>query len=114
MRRPMAEIQRPGGAKFEGIAGVGDMIDVQLGAPTDELLHRRGLKVTQFGGVSFDGVKKSGVPDACDFNRFDVAGAFVARWEGGEHLKIMDHAEGHREGADKILFSKRVDRIFYP
>ncbi len=36
VRGPMAEIERAGGAEFKGVAGAGDVVEVQFGAAMDE------------------------------------------------------------------------------
>ena len=93
VRRPMAEIQRTRRAELKRVAARGDVIEVQFGAAVDQPLHRRRFERSQFFRVAFDFVEKFRVADAGDFHGLDVAGAFVARFERGEQVEIVDDGE---------------------
>jgi hypothetical protein len=109
---PVAEIKRAGGTRLEGVAAVGDMIEMQLGATADEVFHGVGIEGDEFFGGGFEFDEKLGVVDAGDLDGLDVATAFVVRLEGGEELEIVDDGVGRGEGADKILFAEGVDAVF--
>src|SRR3989442_12058415 len=55
MRRPMAEIQRAGGAELERIARSDDMVQVQLSAAKNEPLHGGGLELAQKLRLALEG-----------------------------------------------------------
>src|SRR5687768_4822022 len=106
MRRPVAEIEWPRGTKLEWIAGSRNVVEVQLGAAINQTLHRLGIEVPQFERVALDGFKELRIADQCHLHRFDIAGAFVPRWERRKHLEIVDHRKRHGERANKILFAE--------
>ena len=114
VRGPMTEIERAGRTEFERIARGGDVIEVQFGGAMDEALHRGRIEIAQAESIALDRFEEFGVADQRDFDRFDVAGAFVARFERFEQLEIVDDGEGGRECADEILFAESVDAIFHP
>ena len=113
VRRPMAEIQRARGTDLKRVAARGDVVEMQFGAAADEMFHRGRLERGEFFRVAFDFVEEICVADAGDFHGLDIAGAFVARFERGEQIEIVDDGERRREGADEILFAEGVDAIFH-
>ncbi len=113
MRGPMAEIERTGGAELEGVAGGGDVMEMEFGAAMDETLHGLRIEGAELGGVGFDGFEKLPVANKSDFDSLDVAGAFVAVRERQEQVGIIHHGEGRGEGADEILFAKGIDAVFH-
>lgn len=113
MRGPVAKIERAGGAEFEGIAGGGDVMEMEFGATMDEALHGLRLEGTEFGGIGFNGFKEFLIADEGDFDGLNVAGAFVAIGQRQEQVGIIDHGERRGEGADEILFAESVDAVFY-
>src|SRR4029453_8179079 len=91
MRRPVSEVQRPGGAKFEGIPAFGDMVEVQLGAAPDQPVHGLWLKPAQRLSISFQRRKKGGVSNAGHFYSFGVAGSLMFGWQRVEQFKVVDN-----------------------
>src|SRR5262245_8304484 len=108
VRRPMPEIQRPGGPELERISGGGDVIEMQLGAAINQPFHGSRLEVVQCASIAFKGFKKNLVANERHLDRLNITGALVAGRKGGEQLKIIDHCERRAEGADEILFPKGV------
>jgi hypothetical protein len=113
VRGPMSEIEGTGGTEFERIARGGDVVQVQFGGTMNEALHRGGIEIAQAKCIALDRFEEFGVANERDFHRFDVAGAFVARFEGFEQFEIVDDGEGWSERADEILFAERVDAVFH-
>src|SRR5215204_3899642 len=108
----MPKIERAGRAKFKGITGPGNMVEVQFGATEYQSLHGGWFKVAQGGGILFKCLEKLTVADEGDLDSFDVASSLVARGKGGQQLEIVDHGERRREGADEVFFAKGIDPIF--
>src|ERR1019366_791347 len=100
VRRPVAEVERAGGAGFKRITAGRNMVQVQFGATADEPFHRLRLEGGKLPGVALQFFKKYRVADAGDFHRLDEAGAFVARGERREQVEIVDDGKRWRKGAD--------------
>ena len=86
---------------------------MQFGATLNQPFHGRRFKRHEFFGVALDFVKKFRIADAGDFHGLDVTGAFVARFERGEQVEIVDDGVRRRERADEILFAEGVDAVFH-
>ena len=109
----MAEIKRARGAGFKRVAAGGNMLQMQFGTATNQIFHRGRLEGNQFFCVALNFVEEIFVTDAGDFHGFDIAAAFVARFERGEQVEIVDDGERRRECSDEIFFTEGVDAVFH-
>ena len=110
----MPEVERAGGAHLEGVSRGGDVIDVQFGATMNQALHGFRFELAQGRGLALDLLKEMSIANASHLDGFDVAGAFVPRGKRRQQFEIVDHRPRHREGADEVLFPKRVHPVFDP
>ena len=113
VRRPMAEIQRSGGAELERIAGSRNVVKVQLGATINQALHGCGLEFTQPGSVAFEGLKKIPVTNQRYLNGLDITRSLVAWRKRRQQLKIVNDGKGWSKGADEVFFAEGVDAVFH-
>ena len=81
---PMSEIKRPCTAHLEGVTAIGNVVEVQFRAASNEVLHRLRLEGSQSCGILLEPVKELRIPNAGHLDRFDVAGALVAIGEAGQ------------------------------
>src|SRR5437899_1934237 len=89
------------------------MVDVQLGATLNQLLHGIGVELSQLRRISFERVEERSVTDQRYFHGFDIPGPFVARIQRAEHVEVVDHGKGHSKGADKVFLSEGVHAVFH-
>ena len=109
---PMPEIQRAGRAHLERVAASGNVIQMQLGAPANEVLHGNRFEGGEFFGIRLELGEEGGVADTGDLHGLNVTAAFIVRLEGIEEFEIVDDGMGRGEGADEILFAEGVDAVF--
>src|SRR6185369_10732625 len=106
VRGPVAKVERTRGPHLERVAAGGDVVEVQLGAPADEMFHRVRLERGQLVRIAFQRFKKCGVADAGDLHGLDVAAAFVFRFQRGEQVEIVDDGVRRGKGAYEILLTE--------
>src|SRR6185295_10315173 len=63
VRRPVAVIERSGGAELERIAALRNMLNVEIGAPIDQLLHAGHVASGQRGRMLLEKFEEGGVLD---------------------------------------------------
>lgn len=103
MSRPMAEVEGPGIAVFEGIAALNDMLQMQKGAVADQAVQRPGFEAGEDGGIVLDPLVKPAIPDKGDFDGFGKTCPFLPVGERVQERAVDDHPPGRLEGADQVF-----------
>ena len=109
---PVAVVEGAGGAEFIGIAGGGDVVEVEEGAALEDAADGGEVAGGDFGGGAFDGTEKGGVLDGGDFDGFGDAVEQERQREGVEEVGVVEDGPGWGEGAEEILGARKVDGVF--
>ena len=108
---PVAEVQRPGRAEFEGVAAGADVLQVQCAAAADGFLHGGGVAIAQGGGAVAEPVEEGGILDDGDLEGLGGTADPVALGERGQEGKIVQHGKGRGKRAHEVLHAVLVHAV---
>ena len=89
------------------------MLQMQLGATVNQVLHSGPVAIGKGLGVGFEPVEKGGVFNEGHLHGFGHARPPVADIEGLEKPKIVEHSRRGCKGAEEVLFAPVIHAVFH-
>src|SRR5258707_8753803 len=116
MRRPVAEVQGPRGAKLEGVATRRDVVKVQLRAAVNQPEHGLHISVNESICLFLDEVEELDIFEQCHLDSLRDTTAPVTRGQRHQKIGIVEHGHRGRKCAEEVLLPEGVDTILdaYP
>src|SRR5690606_4279067 len=96
---PVAEIQRSGAARFEGISAHGYVVQMQLCGTSHHGSHRLPLERRESTTVVAQPIAERRVTYECNFDRLGHACPSIAAAQRAQQVEIVDYREGRRKTA---------------
>ena len=110
----MAEVERTRRSHLEGVAARGDVLEVELGASMNDLLHRARIALHKVVGVLLEIFEEFAVFEQRDLYSLGQAAAPLAVGQCVEEAEVVHYGVGRREGAQEVLFAEGVDAVLHP
>src|SRR4030095_13583119 len=107
----MTKIERPRGARFEGIAAVPDLVHMERRASLDEMVQMRPGKAREFVRMGLEPVEKLAVTDQGNLHGFSPAAPLLARGQNVNEGTVVDDRPRRCKGSDEILQPELIDGI---
>ena len=107
----MTKIERPRGARFEGIAAEPDLVHMERRTPLDEMVQMRPGKAREFVRMGLEPVEKLAVADQGNLHGFGHAAPLRARRQYVNEGTVVDDRPRRCKGADEIFQPELIDGI---
>jgi hypothetical protein len=109
----MAKIKGAGRALLERVAA-GNVLQMQLGAAVNQVLHGRQVAGREMGGIFLYKAKESRVLNQPHFQGFGYTAPPVPVFQGQEKTGVIKDGVGRSEIAQEVLLAEGIHAVLHP